>query len=264
MIMKNLFHHRTRVYGTRCCFWNPIAVWANRWSLEMMRGWLNSHLTLTVVTLTWDTDRCPAINTYSGMKKSWLVLLLQQCPPWLRSERAPEQTPSPTAPFPPSLTVVPVAAAKFTLSSPQVLEHITLGFCYFPMEQHKENHMKCHSTLRSCPTTLFICSLLILNPPSPITAALILRAGVSGERAEGWDGTEVREKGSMKPSQMGINKETGLKDSSCYGQRDRGALGWVKKCHCCHIRSDHMFDTPLPRSTGIVLSHQRRSQAHRD
>lgn len=50
--------------------------------------------------------------------------------------------------------------------------------------------------------------------------------------------------GRMNPGQMGINKETGLKDGSCYGQRGCGGWG-AKKCHCCHIRSDHMFDTPV-------------------
>lgn len=60
----------------------------------------------------------------------------------------------------------------------------------------------------------------------PIMAPLIPRARVRGRRAQDWTLMAGNGEGRMNSSQMGINKETGLKDGSCYGQRGGGGWGW--------------------------------------
>ncbi|KAM7396404.1 hypothetical protein PAMP_019447 [Pampus punctatissimus] len=56
--------------------------------------------------------------------------------------------------------------------------------------------------------------------------------------------------GGMKPGQMGINKETGLKNGSCYGQRRRMEL---KECHRCHIRNGMSRPTSLHGPLPLLL-----------
>ncbi|KAK5928377.1 hypothetical protein CgunFtcFv8_013444 [Champsocephalus gunnari] len=72
----------------------------------------------------------------------------------------------------------------------------------------------------------------LTSPLPPLSASFPSNYGSSHPESRGQRWTRLAAErlmagngeGRMNPGQMGINKETGLKDASCYGQR--GAGGW--------------------------------------
>ena len=121
-------------------------------------------------------------------------------------------------------------------------------------------------------------SLLVLTPsmtripppkPSqphspPIMAPLIPRARVRGGRAQDWRLMAGNGEGRMNSSQMGINKETGLKDGSCYGQRGGGGWGW-RNATAATSGWSHAWYTPQHvTSVGAVSSMTRGRNIHSD